>query len=144
MRSFLLAATACLLWTSHSALAQSPASFVSAAQKVLESYVASSHLTLLTPVLIDALGEDEVSFFTFEVQDTSDLSVRAACNGCDDVDLEVFDSVTGAALGSDTEVNVTPEVTLSGVGHARKIEVSVTMSSCSDETCSIAVGVYKK
>jgi hypothetical protein len=133
---------ACLLQPFGAAVGQSPS--VSEAQKALEKDVAGKGLTLIQPIKIDSIGEDEYMDFVFDVQADVDLVIQAACNSiCSDVDLEVFTSA-GAALGEDKGGNATPQVTLAAGHHPTRIEVMAQLMSCGEETCGIAVGVYKQ
>lgn len=134
--------TACLLQPFDAAVGQEP--FVSVAQKALERDVAGQGITLLQPVKIDSIGEDEYTEFTFDVPADADITIQAACSSaCDDIDLEVFNSA-GAALGDDKGGSAAPQVTLAAGHHPTQIMVMAEMMSCGDDTCSIAVGVYKR
>jgi hypothetical protein len=53
-------------------------------------------------------------------------------------------NAAGAALGDDTSGSATPQVVLAAGRHPTRIMVMADMLSCDNETCGVAVGVYKR
>lgn len=137
---------ACLLQPFYSAAGQSP--FASEAERALEKEVSGKGLTLLQPIKVNSIGKYDYTEFTFDVRADIDLVIQAAGNStCGDIDLLVFNS-DGAPLGDDESGSATPQVTLAAGHHPTKInvmaELSLNFDDESNETCSIAIGVYER
>lgn len=143
MRTSLLAAAAALLCAPPQALAQQPEHYVPVAQKELEASFMGKYFTLLSPIQVDTIEEDDDATFSFDVPVDAEITVLAACDkDCEDIDIEVRDQA-GAKLGADRNQDAKPKVTLEAGHHPAKLIVKVYLRSCKTETCGLAAGAYR-
>ena len=130
------------------AVGQTP--FASEAQRALEKEASGKGLTLLRPIKMGISGKYELAEFTFDVPADIELVIKAAGDStCGDLALQVFNSAGEpiGLVGDYVEFMASPQVTLAADQHSTKINASARLELSFDktnETCIMAVGVYKR
>jgi hypothetical protein len=134
---------ACALALPALAVAQTsvPAA-VEARMKKTVAEQADEGAKLIGEMQTGSLEEDTSATFNFPIQRGKTYWVYAACNQCDDIDLEGKNQ-RGDVLDADDEKDDVDPVLLVSDRYATQLNVTIEMKSCGAKSCAFGLGLYE-
>ena len=88
------------------------------------------------------LAEDGTATFSFPIERGKTYWVYAACDGCDDINLEGKNQ-RGDVLDQDEEKDDTDPVLLVSDRFSTRLDVTIEMKDCGRQECAFGLGLYE-
>ena len=136
-------ALACAMALPGLAVAQTPVpAAVEARMKKTVAEQADDGAKLIGEMQFGALADDATASFTFPIERGKTYWVYAACDQCDDIDLE-GKNLRGDVLDADDEKDDVDPVLLISDRNATQLDVTIEMKKCGAKSCPFGLGLYE-
>ncbi len=115
---------------------------VEARMKKTVSEQADEGARLIGEIKTGTLDDDGLATFSFPIERGKTYWVYAACDQCDDIDLE-GKNLRGDVLDADDEKDDVDPVLLVSDRFAAQLDVTIEMKKCGAKSCPFALGLYE-